>query len=374
MRTDLLALIAIAALVGGCREEGRKPIAEASPADGPGGKVDGKGNGGPHDGAKPKDGPRPRDGVSPADKPKIPDGTASTVFRFVSWADTKTATTTLSTLADQIFAHKPVLTIYPGDMVDSWSSSAMDAWRKAAGGELTSDPTNGTNPNGIFNITFTVRGNHDNSASGYESWMAANHPLSAAATAIGAKSFSSLSGKANSVFSFDYRNAHFVGLDAPGDMTGLSSAQITWLDGDLTAAEGRGVKHTFIYFHGPIYCCDGHCSCSTGICSTSSVVNSLLSTLNKHASVSATFHGHEHLYSHVYLDSARDSRITHAFHHFVTGSAGAGPSSCNQPGRYDYCMSANGFVTVDVDGAKVTVTFYKQGSTQAQKVISYTKP
>ncbi len=289
-----------------------------------------------------------------ADAPPTPTAT----FRFVSWADTKSATSVLTALSNQVAALKPVLTIYSGDMVSTWSDSAMNTWKNAV---------NGGKANGIFDITFTVRGNHDASGSstGYRTWMIANHPLDKAAAAIGAKNY-----KEHMVYSFDYANSHFAGLDSTGDADTIGSDQIAWLDTDLAAAEQRGLTHAFIYFHGPIYCMNGHCSCTTNICESG--IYDIVDVLNKHPIVTATFHGHEHIYTYTYLDSKRDPKITRPFHQFITGDAGAGPSTARS-GRYDYWMNAHGFLVLDVDGPKITASFYKQGGTQPEKTISISK-
>jgi len=56
------------------------------------------------------------------------------------------------------------------------------------------------------------------------------------------------------VYSFDFKNSHFVGLDVPGDFSAfpLSSAQLNWLDDDLAGAESRGLAHAFIWTHPPL--------------------------------------------------------------------------------------------------------------------------
>jgi hypothetical protein len=295
-------------------------------------------------------------------------------FRFISWADTKTATSVLSSLSDQATALKPAFTIYPGDLVESWSTSNIAAWKGAIDGTLTDDPVFHKNANGMFDIVFPVRGNHEGSSSGFATWMGQNHAASKTAAKVGATQFASMPGNDNLVYSFDYGNAHVVGLDALGNADELTSAQLGWLDTDLGEAEKRGLAHAFLFFHGAIYCVANHCSCSTGLCNDGGNIKlqNLIAVTNKHAIVAATFHGHEHLNAHTLLDGTRDSSIKHAFHQFVTGDAGAGPTSCTKPGRYDWCLSAHGFATVDISGKDIVVTYYKQGDTKAQKVFSFT--
>ncbi|MCC6752095.1 MAG: metallophosphoesterase [Deltaproteobacteria bacterium] len=343
---------------GGAGGDPASPDDAASQGPGPGGL--------PRDGVAARDGsPAPSRDGAPRDGAQLPEAgaPASGSFRFIAWGDTKSGTSTLSALSNQALALNPKFTIYAGDMISTWSDAAMDKWRTAA---------NGDKSNGIFDITFTVRGNHDasGSATGYFNWMAKNHPLDRSAAAIGAKSFSHMPGRENGAYSFDYANAHFVGLDSTGDADTIKSDQIAWLDADLAAASKRGMTHAFLWFHGPIYCVAGHCDCTTNICKSG--IYALVAVLNKYNFVSATFHGHEHVYTYTYLDSRRDPKITHPFHQFVNGATGAGPDVCD-PGRYDYWMKTPGFLAVDVDGPRVSVQFHKQGGTVPEKTITWTK-
>lgn len=296
---------------------------------------------------------------------------AQSSFRFVSWADTKSATADLSELSDQAALLAPDLTIYQGDLESSgFTLSGMNAWKEAMDGQLTGS----TAPNGMFDITFPVRGNHDEYDTG--GWQA-YFEFQATANLVGATNYTNMPGEEDLTYSFDYENAHFIGVDVTGNASAITSAQVTWIDDDLTSAEARGLTHAFIYFHGPIYCVDGHCSCSQRVCSISSSVQNLIEVLNQHPIVSATFHGHEHTYAHTYIDEARIrpegtfEGVTHPFHQFVTGSAGAGPNPCDPALRCDYNMPETGFVTVDVNGPIVTVTFYRQGSMDPVNTVSF---
>ncbi len=198
--------------------------------------------------------------------------------------------------------------------------------------------------------------------------------LSATASRIGATNYQFMPGYEDATYSFDYGNSHFVGLDSLGSASGLTSAQLTWLDQDLTSAESRGLKHAFIFFHGPIYCVNGHCSCSTASgCSSDSASSNgkIIPTINKHPIVAATFHGHEHVEAYTHVDSSRVSIVTHPWEQFVTGGAGADLYDCTVV-RSNYCAKEYGFVTLDVNGNTITVNFYKQGSTVSQKTVIFT--
>ncbi|OGO16239.1 MAG: hypothetical protein A2Z14_13720 [Chloroflexi bacterium RBG_16_48_8] len=297
---------------------------------------------------------------------------AAASFRFISWADTKSDTDILSALSDQAVTLNPAFTIYEGDLEDSgFTSSGMAKWKEAMDGQLTG----ASSPNGMFDIVFPVRGNHDGSnTSGWQAYF----EFSDTANRVGATNYTNMPGQEDLTYSFEYGNSIFIGVDGPGDANKITSAQINWIDGQLSDAESRGLVHAFIYFHGPIYCVDGHCSCSERVCSLDSSVESLITMLNKHTIISATFHGHEHTYAYTYVDETRVPAesafegVTHPWHQFVTGDAGAGPKSCTSA-RVDFCMAKHGFVTVDVSGPDVTVSFYEMGNNNPLKVVSYSQ-
>jgi hypothetical protein len=89
-------------------------------------------------------------------------------------------------------------------------------------------------------------------------------------------------------YSFDYQNSHFVGMDIPGDVTLVTASQLAWLDGDLAAAESRGLQHAFLWWHGPVYSCGNRHG-------DIDAPASMIAVLNKHPIVSAIFGGHAHV-------------------------------------------------------------------------------
>src|SRR3989344_176307 len=283
---------------------------------------------------------------------------AQSSFRFVSWGDTKSGTSTLVAESNQLKTLNPNFTIYNGDLCDSWSTTCIQNWMRYA---------DGNSNNGVTGITFPIRGNHD-SGSGSE-WS--NFFNQAATMArVGGTNYAQLS--PDMTYSFDYGNSRFIGVDVLGDASRLSAAQIAWVDQRLTDAENMGLIHAFIYFHGPIYCVDGHCSCSTVACCVSTAAMDLINKFNNHPIVSATFHGHEHTYAYVKINSTRIPGVTREFQEFVTGDAGAGPDNC-KANRTEYCMPSHGFVTVDVSGYSFTVKFYRLGTTAPVNSFTFTK-
>ena len=273
-------------------------------------------------------------------------------FRFVAWGDTKSATSALAALSLGVKALQPRFNLYCGDLVpNGFTTSTGTTWKNAV---------NGGSGNGMFDITFPIRGNHD---SGNKSVWQSFFDLGAVAAKIGATHY--LAKDENLTYSFDVGNSHFIGIDVPGDVTGLSLAQLTWMDQDLSAAEARGLTHAFLFWHGPIYPVAEHC------CPSNPAV---IDVFNKHPIVSATFHGHEHTYAWVHINKSRYPNATREFEMFVSGDAGAGPVACDSK-RADYCQGdAHGFMAVDVAGKSFTVSFYVQGNPQPVKQMKFTKP
>jgi hypothetical protein len=292
-------------------------------------------------------------------KPDLPSGPPPTgSFRFVAWSDTQGGESILSALSQQAKALTPAaaFTIFSGDVCESGpSTSCLTSWKNAM---------NGGSSNGMFDIAFVARGNHDgvDGTGNLAAWQSF-YNFSGVASAIGATNYQEQSPDLN--YSFDYQNAHVVSMDCPGgDASTLTSAQFTWLDGDLAAAEGRGLTHAFIFWHGPEYYVDGH---------VDTAPQQLLAVLNKHAIVSATFHGHEHLQAWVHMDSTRYSSITRPWEEFIVSGAGADLYGCNSSRAPNWCNEVHGFATVDVSGKTFTVAMYAQGSTAPQKSFTFTK-
>jgi hypothetical protein len=121
------------------------------------------------------------------------------------------------------------------------------------------------------------------------------------------------------------------------------------------------------FFHQPIYYVNLH-SCAIPV--------NLITTINNHPIVTATFHGHEHVKAMVHFD--REHRINcipelaNSWYEFVTSPAGGGNYSCTA-GRYDYCERYEGFANINVSGSTVAVSFYQTNNTTPVKTVSFTK-
>jgi hypothetical protein len=280
---------------------------------------------------------------------------AQTSFKFVAFGDTKSDTDVLENLSVQIQSTiNPAFTLFAGDLESSGFSTAIEGWKTAL---------NGATNNGLFDKTFVVRGNHDSSnTAGWQNYF----NMSQTATRVGANNYSFLSD--DLTYSFDYGNSLFIGVDVLGDISAMPSAHIAWLDQRLTDAENRGIKHAFLFFHGPLYAVANHCC--------PDVPDSLLTVLNRHEIISAVFAGHEHTLTYTHLTSSRITGLTNDIEQFVTGDAGAGPTSATS-GRYDNYVNTSpntgGFVVVEVNGDNYTISIYKGGTTTPQFTSSFTR-
>jgi len=286
-------------------------------------------------------------------------------FRFIAWGDAQDQGTKLPVTSNQAATLNPAFSLFNGDfsgdgvILDPTGSDpdSMQAMTAALNG--------GAANNGMFDKTFLVRGNHDDHYANPADWQSyltqANRP-----PVPGVTNYTGID--ANStylIYSFDYENSRFIGIDIT-----LSSAEIAWIDERLTDAEANHpeLTHAFIFYHVPIYCISSHCECSAvndARC-ISSATNSLISVLNRHPIVSATFHGHEHDFAWTHIDDTRITGVTHEFEQFVTSPSGAGSYDSHlKPRRVDYAAmtGTQGFASVDVNGADFTVSFYKKGTT-----------
>ena len=79
----------------------------------------------------------------------------ATTFRYAVWADTKGGLSILSTISKQVASFNPKFTVYPGDLCTSGpDTGCLDTWKNSL---------NGGGTNGMYDITFESRGNHDSS-------------------------------------------------------------------------------------------------------------------------------------------------------------------------------------------------------------------
>jgi len=274
-------------------------------------------------------------------------------FVFTSTGDAQMEPTRLSGTVSQMSTLNPAFVIFNGDLEnDGVTDGFMNTMTTALGG--------------LYNKTFLIRGNHDNHVTGSAAlWQTyftnANRPLPAGVT-----NYVGISPTASYLtYSFDYGNSRFIGVDVPGDVGLLNSTQLTFIDSRLTDAESKGMKHAFMYWHGPEYCVESvHCSCSTATASCTPA--SLITIINKHPILHATFHGHEHILGWTHMSSSRVPSLTREYEQFITSPAGGWtyyPST--YPARLDFNYnpgSSQVFGAVDVSDTSFTVNLYKVGT------------
>jgi len=212
----------------------------------------------------------------------------------------------------------------------------------------------------LLTKTVPIRGNHDGGRD--NAYWQSTFDISSIVTSFGGTRYSYRQGQDSIDFSFDYGNSHFVGLAVIDDVSSSrpSSAQLSWLDADLTAAEttgcgGTGCALTFIQWHAPVYCI----SLEGGHCSPPPVPPAQWTTItNSHPSIVAIFHGHEHVLAYAHIDSSKISGVNtnREYEEFIMGGAGAPPYSCDP--RADWCDNKYGFATVYILGSFVIVQVY----------------
>jgi hypothetical protein len=277
---------------------------------------------------------------------------AHAAFKFVGWGDSRDNPSVLSNQSNMVKAMGPAFTLFSGDLCGSWSTSCATAWVGFV---------NGGSNNGIGNITFPVRGNHDSGATA-TAW-GSYFNIAQIASRVGVTNLSQLT--TNMTYSFDYQNSHFIGIDMPGgDVSSMSSAQITWMDNDLRAAEARGVKMSFLFWHGPLYYMDDHASTAP---------SALITVLNNHPTVAAVYNGHEHILSTVELTRTRIPGLTnHNIAAVVDGTSGAPHYSCSS-GRSDFCRAVDGFAMTEVlSDTQFKISLYALGNTTPIYTRTYT--
>ena len=295
------------------------------------------------------------------DEPALYEGTpTSTAFSFVSMSDAHIEPVNFAATVNQAASLNPDLIIFNGDLENEGViNTQMDP--------MIADLKNA----GVFNQTFLVRGNHDDYVSGSASlWENYFETVPNIKTLpAGVTDYVSLDSNSDYLnYSFIYGNAMFIGLDVPGDADLLTSAELNFLDARLIYAESQGLTHAFIFFHGPLYCVESvHCNCSTKS-DASCTPSALVSVINNHPIVSATFHGHEHVLGWVHMDNTRVAGLTGSFEEFITSPSGGWTYNAYlYPNRMDYTYldmgSSQGFAAISVDGASFTYSIYKVGTT-----------
>ncbi|MCL4435988.1 MAG: metallophosphoesterase [Thaumarchaeota archaeon] len=294
--------------------------------------------------------------------------TGAIPFRFVVMGDSRgnsaaqpVNTGALSQVSNKANGFNPAFQLFTGDLCYDFSQgNCPSVWKSTMNSNLLSK-------------TVPIMGNHD--STDIALWQS-NFNIGSIVSSFGGTRYNYRSGQDSLDFSFDYGNSHFVGMAVIDDVSSTrpSADQLNWLDADLTTAErtgcgGTGCALTFLEWHAPVYCTsDSHCP------TPAPAPPAQWTTItNAHPSVTAIFHGHEHVIAYTHIDSSKISGVNtnREYEEFITGGAGAPLYGCTS--RANWCTSNYGFAVVDVSGTTVTVQIYDINGVPLHTAWTFTK-
>jgi hypothetical protein len=190
---------------------------------------------------------------------------AAEPFRFMSCGDSRGAYEDIAANAERLNALDFDFWLFNGDMTNGGSASEWMSWFNAM------DPINNNN------VVMVQQGNHEFVAELYYNQF--NLPKMGAPLAEEWQEHA---------WSFNYGNAHFIGLNTITEM--VVEAEKAWLEADLKAAsEDDDIDWIFVMIHHPAY------SASKKHGSTDRVVTHFVPLFEKYG-VDAVFAGHDHNY------------------------------------------------------------------------------
>lgn len=282
----------------------------------------------------------PFQGQPPKENPSSNDD--SSPFSFAIIGDTqyfKSANSSgyFQKVVKDITAMNPDLIISTGDLVgssDNYSEYAekFSAWKKIDAPLLSK--------------TYAAIGNHDNVKNkGEKAWQDAfNFPANGP------------SGYSETVYSFDFRNSHFVFLNSNHEKEHLvNGEQRAWLEQDLAKNKK---ETTFVVFHEPAYPVSS--KITEGLDKDPGERDALWQILKKY-DVTAVFNGHEHIVS---------RRKIGDIYQFVFGSTDAFDHGLPAAGIAEYAIQGQGrFGIAQISGKEITVKTY---SSDNQELNSFT--
>jgi hypothetical protein len=152
------------------------------------------------------------------------------------------------------------------------------------------------------------------------------------------------------VYGADFGDVHIAAIDSNGDL----GQQAKWLDQDLTQAEQRGAKHTFVFMHWGPY------SSGTALQHGSNGgARDTIARVAKQHNVDSIFEGHDHFYEHGLSDN---------LHYFVTGGGGAPLASTGHINETIRATAQFHYLVVDISGTTATVTAKDTAGTMFDQV------
>lgn len=207
--------------------------------------------------------------------------------------------------------------------------SKFKAWRGMWGGLISRD--------------YPIVGNHDRSNAQADSVWQRLFPLPNNGPA----------GYKKLVYSFDYKDGHFVILDSekPAEHV-INKIQRDWLDKDLSNSDK---KYNFVLYHEPAFSVSRD---NDGLEVKTSERDAFWDIIDKY-DVTAVFNGHEHLYARKKIDSSVYSSEKHTIFQFTVGNTDVDKADRAKPGVPQYSYRGKSFAVVTVgDDGKISVELY----------------
>lgn len=241
-------------------------------------------------------------------------------------------TNILKEIAYAITNEQPAFVLFAGDLVNSGTLSAFQAWTNIMAPVYQSGI-------GIY----PIMGNHDTaSVSSYTNIFGPTVPSNGPA------------GELYRTFSFCYSNALFLGLD---EYVNLDKVNQAWVDSTLAT---NYMPHVFAYGHVPAFVVDSHDTLGNYVTDRDVFWHAL-----ENAGAKAYFCGHAHFYDHARMDNG-DANYSNDVHQFVVGTAGAplgaatpsytGNNSSWTPQPYLH-EAQYGYLVVEISRLDVTMTW-----------------
>jgi hypothetical protein len=245
-------------------------------------------------------------------------------FSFGVAGDTQGALVDLAEHIDGMAATPAAFWLLTGDMVSSSAQKYWDAWFTAAAPLLDRA------------VVMPVRGNHETSYGTFFGQFA---------VPTGADGPTKI---AEHAWSFDFGNAHVVGLDSTVSVE--TEAIAAWLDADLAAADADpAIVWKIAFFHYPAYSASSH-GC------TARILEHWAPVLEAHG-VDLVFSGHDHDYERtVPIANGMAALPGEGVTYVVTGALFASLYNAGEEWWTAYSEKTDNYVVVDVDGDALLMT------------------
>jgi len=248
---------------------------------------------------------------------------------------------TLETLLILAYRRGAELVVFPGDLVNGYTTSVgrfrreLRSWKRVA------------SPVGAYVPIFPTAGNHEALIDRWDDGLVLDRkdtPMervfaeefvnytNGPRPAPGAPPYKEL------VYSFDYGDTHFAFVltnywytNRPGSRPGVREGtvdeiQLEWLKQDLARARKRGLRHLFVAGHEPGFPCGGHAGDAMYWGGRIPEVNAMREKFWRilgEAGVVAYLCGDEHNYSRLLVDASLVPGMKHPVWQIVSGGAGA---------------------------------------------------